>query len=152
AVWDAAGGKSVRRFPGHAGIALCVAWLEKGRVVASGGKDATIKFWTVDLTLPARSVKTDAAVHCLLVGPNDRYLICGGINGNLQQLPMPTLDLEVLVQEKPPAEKLSAPDMSAVAEAAKTIRATYQAEYASTKMDEIAGLAERLLERAGAKA
>ena len=150
AIWNASDGKSVRRFAGHDDLALCVSWMQKGSLV-SGGKDAAIKIWTLDSAQPARTLKAETAVHCLAVGPEDRFLIAGGINGNLQLLIVPSVDVETVVREKPPADKLPTPEQVEVDAAAKAIQAKSPADFASAKPDELTALAQRLFERATSK-
>ncbi|MBI2826179.1 MAG: DUF4034 domain-containing protein [Planctomycetia bacterium] len=46
-LWDLADKKELRRFTGHTDDVTCVAFARHGKMLASGSKDGTIRFWDV---------------------------------------------------------------------------------------------------------
>jgi WD40 repeat protein len=46
-VWDAANGRTISTYPGHAYGVLSVAWSPDGRRIASGSWDTTVRVWNV---------------------------------------------------------------------------------------------------------
>lgn len=152
AVWDAATGASVRRFTGHADLALSVVFLAKPGLLVSGGKDGSLIVWTVEAAQYVRKLQADAAIFCLLAGPGDKFLIAGGAGGMVQLIPMPALELEAIVKEPPPTEKLGMPDAEEIAAAAKALHELHQVEFANPSVEEQLMLADRLFTKAQAKA
>ena len=46
-VWDLRTKKEVRKFAGHVGNVLCVAFVPDGNAVVSGGDDGTVRVWAL---------------------------------------------------------------------------------------------------------
>jgi WD40 repeat protein len=46
-LWDIEGNKSLRTFEGHAGRAVGIAFSRDGRMLATGGRDTTVRVWEV---------------------------------------------------------------------------------------------------------
>jgi len=68
---------------GHVGAATCVALARDGQMVYSGGKDGTIRSWSLPLGLPEKTcLAHTGGVTCLVLAPDGR-LISGGADGKL---------------------------------------------------------------------
>lgn len=151
AVWDTEGGGRLAQFLGHETGAFCVSFLDKSPGLVSGGRDNALRFWNLESGLSLRTLPLPAAPHCLLVAPSDGFVIVGGAGGMLQAVPMPELDFEAIVKEEPPEKKLALPAAEDVEAALSALRLKHKQDLENAKPDDLAALAERLVQKAGGK-
>ena len=150
AVWPVAGGPSVKRFI-HESPVLAVAFVSGGSQVVTGVKDSTIRVWDVETGNPLRTLKAAAPVHCLAVQREDKYLIAGGLNGNLQLVVLKDALSDPSLRDTPPEAKYPMPESADLQAATLAIRNAYRTQFESEKTEEREALLDRLMVRAVGK-
>src|SRR5262249_60532355 len=85
-LWDAATGREVRSFAGHAGVARCVAFAPDDKVVAAGCTDRVIHAWDVATGKEVRRFEgnENADGMSLACAPDGRLLLSGRDDGFLR--------------------------------------------------------------------
>lgn len=77
-LWDAAGGKELPRGNGHRDSILSLAFVEKGKYLASGGSDGTLRLWDPRTGREVRQLpKHPGAVRALAFEPKAGLLASG---------------------------------------------------------------------------
>ena len=150
ALWAVAGGPSVKRFV-HESPVLAVAFVARGTQLVTGVKDSTIRVWDLETGHPLRTLKTQAPVHCMALHREDKFLIAGGLNGNLQLIVLKDALSDPSLRDTPPENKYAAPDAAELDAATLAIRNAYRTQFDSEKVEDREALLDRLLLRAVGK-
>ena len=74
-VWDARGGKELRRYDGHNSTVYSVAFAPGGHRIVSGGEDKCVRVWDVMTGQEVLTLKYADTVWRVGFGPGGRYLL-----------------------------------------------------------------------------
>jgi WD40 repeat protein len=82
ALWDLAGGETIRRLTGHDGAVNAVAFTPGGHTLVSAGDDATLRLWNFERDAAAEVLKGHRApVHAVAVSPDGKLLASASDDG-----------------------------------------------------------------------
>lgn len=81
--WALADGKEASRFAGHKGEVSALALQPRGDLLASGGRDGTIRLWDVKLAKQVRCISCANSVLHLAFSPDGKVLASADRNGRL---------------------------------------------------------------------
>jgi WD40 repeat protein len=86
-LWEVESGDVRATLRGHSNLAICVAFLDGGRMLASGSVDRTVKLWDIAQALVERDVLTvhSTSVAALAFMPDGQALISGGSDGLIRR-------------------------------------------------------------------
>src|SRR5262249_15435790 len=86
-LWEVESGEALATLKGHANLVWCVAFLDGGRLLASGSEDRTVKVWDVARTLAEPDVPTvhSTTVESLVFTPDGQTLISGGSDARIRR-------------------------------------------------------------------
>src|SRR5262249_48930519 len=86
-LWEVKSGEARATLRGHLLEVWCTAFLDGGRILASGSEDRTVKFWDVAKALSERDVLLghSGGVASLAFTPDGRTLFSGGHDGRIRR-------------------------------------------------------------------
>jgi WD40 repeat protein len=86
-LWEVEGGEARATLRGHSNEVWCTAFLDGGRMLASGSEDRSVKFWDVAEALRERDVLPahSGAVASLAFAPDGLTLFSGGSDGRIRR-------------------------------------------------------------------
>lgn len=83
-IWDAASGRALTNFQGHAGPVLAVAWSPDGKRAASGGNDGTIRIRDLKTGSARTLVGHRSGVTCLEWNLDSTKIVSGSRDGSVR--------------------------------------------------------------------
>jgi WD40 repeat protein/serine/threonine protein kinase len=86
-LWDVGSGEARATLKGHSNLVGGVAFLDGGRMLASGSRDRTVKLWDIAEALDERDVLAahSGSVASLVFTPDRRSFISGGSDGRIRR-------------------------------------------------------------------
>ena len=86
-LWEVESGEASATLRGHSNLLFRIAFLDGGRMLASGSMDRTVKLWDVAHASDQRDVLTvhSTSVDSLVFTPDGRILISGGSDARLRR-------------------------------------------------------------------
>src|SRR5262249_22343980 len=135
------------------GPVTAVAWLSAGRQVVTTGVDGTARMWSADTGHPLRwSRQLDGKGMCVAVDPADRFVLVGTSTGQVHLFPLPRVRAETPAGPTAtrPADPGPVRDPAAVTAAVNPVYAELARDFAYSRPDDVAILADNLRRRAAA--
>jgi WD40 repeat protein len=86
-LWEVEGGEARATLRGHSNQVWCTAFLDGGRMLASGSEDRSVKFWDIAQALAERDVLQahSGVVESLAFAPDGLTLFSGGSDGRIRR-------------------------------------------------------------------
>ena len=86
-LWEVDGGEARATLRGHSNQVWCTAFLDGGRMLASGSEDRSVKFWDIAQALAERDVLQahSGVVESLAFAPDGLTLFSGGSDGRIRR-------------------------------------------------------------------
>ena len=111
-LWDVESGEDRATLRGHSNLTYGTAFLDGGRILASGAGDRTVKFWDVAQALGERDVLTahSGSVESLAFTPDGQTIVSGGHDAWIRRWEVSTgrqLDQLGVPEVRKPVESLA---------------------------------------------
>jgi WD40 repeat protein/serine/threonine protein kinase len=111
-LWEVESGEDRATLRGHSNLMYGTAFLDGGRILASGSQDRTVKFWDVAQALGERDVLAahSGSVESLVFTPDGQTIVSGGHDAWIRRWEVATgrqLDLLGVPQVRKPVESLA---------------------------------------------
>lgn len=85
-LWDLVAKKELRRFAGHSGFTLALAFSPDGRLALSGGSDHTVKLWDIESGKELQRFDHSSSVEVLAFLPGGSSFLAGGDGDDTAEL------------------------------------------------------------------